>query len=238
MEKATLRNVLRAATLVAGIILTSATSLLASPINISTLLTGDPRPGSPDNLTVRVSVLGDTGGNVTKWTVNLEMGDVYPDARLDEFGFNLVGSGSQYSFSNFNLPYSPVTGSLNGSGNTTFMLTLNDPAGNSNDATNISPINIYSLSFTLTKTSNFLLSDFLDAPASCSNDDILGCNQLAAHLQAVGANGLNSGVAVGGYEGQVNPVPEPGTMMLLGSGAVASFLARRRRKAMGQGSLA
>lgn len=228
MGRSILRTVFRAATLVAGILLTGVTPLWASPINITTLLTGDPRPGSPDNLTVRVSVVGDTTSAITKWTVNLEMADVYPNARLDEFGFNLTGVASQYSFSDFSLPYSPITGSLNGSGNTTFMLTLNDPPGNANDATNVSPLNITSLSFTLTKTSNFLPSDFFDAPVSCSSDDILGCNQMAAHLQAVGTTGASSGVATGNY-GVVNPVPEPGTMLLLGSGAAASFFARRRK---------
>jgi hypothetical protein len=199
---------------------------LASPISLTTTLTGDPRPNSPDNLAVVVSILGDTASNITKWTVDLEMASYYPKARLDEFGFNLVGPGSQYSFSNFNLPYTPVSGSLNGSGNATFLLTLDDPNGNKDDATNI-----YSLSFTLTKTSNFTLADFLNAPVSCSNDSILGCNQLAAHIQAVGANGNDSGVAIGDYPGSdVTPVPEPGTLLLFGAGALAAASARRRRK--------
>jgi hypothetical protein len=226
------RNLSGALTLAGCFFLLNATSGYASPINITTTLTGDPRPGSPDDLNVLVSIVGDTLSNVTKWTVDLNMSSVYPGARLDEFGFNLVGSRSLYSFSNFNLPYTPVSGSLNGSGNTTFMLTLDDPAGNKNDATNI-----YSLSFTLTKTSNFLLSDFLNAPVSCSNDTLLGCNQMAAHLQAVGYNSNDSGVAVGGY-GQVNQVPEPGTMLLLGSGALGAMAARRRQKAKSERSCA
>jgi len=204
-----------------------ATSALASPISLTTKLVGDPRPDSPDNLTVVVSIQGDTDSNVTNWTVDLDMASYYPQARLDEFAFNLVGPGSKYTFSNFNLPYTPVTGSMNGSGNTNFMLTLDDPTGNKYDATNV-----YSLSFTLTKsTGSFELSDFYNAWPSCLNDAFLGCNQLAAHLQAVGPDGQDSGIAVGNYPGSpVNPVPEPGTMLLLGSGMAASAIAKRRRR--------
>ena len=201
------------------------TSALASPISLTTRLVGDPRLENPDNLVVLVSVLGDTDSNVTTWTVDLDMASIYPRARLDEFGFNLAGPGSQYSFGTFSLPYTPITGSFNGSGDASFLLTLNDPSGQTNDTTNLT-----SLTFTVVKTSNFTIADFLEAPVSCSNDTILGCNQLAAHLQAVGANGEGSGVAIANYPGvQVNPVPEPGTMLLLASGG-AALLARRRRK--------
>ena len=214
-----------AAIVLAGVL--APTTAVATPISLTTKLLGDPRPNSPDNLTVLVSVLGDTTSNITTWTVDLDMASYYPQARLDEFGFNVAGPSSQYSFGSFSLPYTPTGGSLNGSGNASFLLTLNDPNGNKNDASNLT-----SLSFTLIKSSNFTLADFLDAPVICSNDTILGCNQLAAHLQAVGVNGNDSGVAIGNYPGaQVTPVPEPGTMMLLGSGAVALLSRRKRRTA-------
>jgi hypothetical protein len=194
----------------------------AAPFTLSTVLLGDPRPENPDDLRVLVSITGDTLSNVTNWTVDLDMATTHPAARLDEFGFNLVGLASNYSFSNFNLPYTPIGGSLNGSGNTSFLLTLNDPNGNANDATNIT-----NLSFQLTNLSgNFSLNDFLSAPVSCSNDSLLGCNQLGAHVVALTRGA--SGVAVGDYP--TTSVPEPGTLLLMTAG-LGLALVRSRRSA-------
>jgi hypothetical protein len=195
----------------------------AAPFTLSTVLLGDPRPDNPDDLRVLVTVTGDTLSNVTYWTVDLDMASTHPDARLDEFGFNLVGAASNYRFSNLNLPYTPIGGTLNGSGNTSFLLTLNDPNGNARDADNIT-----NLRFRLTDLSgNFSLNDFLSAPLSCSNDSLLGCNQLGAHVQSLTRGA--SGVAVGDYP--TTSVPEPGTLLLMTAG-LGLALVRKRRSAV------
>ena len=195
----------------------------ATPISLTLTLTGDPRPQNPDGLEVVVSILGDTTSSVTHWTVDLTMNAEHPNARLDEFGFNLLGVRSNYTFGGFNLPYTPSAGNLNGSGGTTFLLTLDDPNGNRYDANNLT-----SLSFTVTKTSNFTMNDFLLAPVSCSNDTLLGCNQLGAHLQALA--GGASGVATGNFETPSASVPEPSAVAFLGAGILFAVAWQRRRR--------
>lgn len=209
------------------ITLATAVSVSAAPILLNTVLTGDPRPNNPDNLRVIVTVAGDTTSNVTSWTVDLDMAAYHPSARLDEFGFNLRGGYTNYAFSNFNLPYSSTGGTLNGSGGSTFLLTLDDPSGNRYDATNVT-----SLRFNVTKnTGTFSMDDFLLAPTSCSSDSLLGCNQLGVHLQAL--NGLSgSGVATGNYPPPPPPptsVPEPASLLLMAAGlGLAARLGSRK----------
>jgi hypothetical protein len=215
-----LRTFVRVAAVLAGAFAAGAVPASATPIELTTVLTGDPRPGGPDDLTVLVSIVGDTDSNTTTWTVDLDMASSHPHARLDEFGFNLFGLSSQYSVSGLSLPYTPAEDTLNGSGGTQFLMTLNDPNGKMNDATNIT-----SLTFSVIKTSNFTLADFLDAPLSCSNDSLFGCNQLGAHVQGLGAHGEDSGVAVGNFEPIA--VPEPGTLLLVSLGAGAAVFRRR-----------
>ena len=195
----------------------------ATPISFSVTLTGDPRPDNPDGLEVVVTIVGDTTSDVTYWTVDLIMNTEHPNARLDEFGFNLLGLSSQYTFGNFSLPYTPISGTLNGSGGTTFLLTLDDPSGSSRDATNLT-----SLSFTVTKTSNFTMDDFLLAPVSCSNDTLLGCNQLGAHL--VSLAGGASGVATGNFQPPSASVPEPSAVAFVGAGLLFVAAWQRRRR--------
>jgi len=200
----------------------------ADPISLTTFLSGDPRLENPDGLNVQVTI-EQIAADTTRWTVDLIMDALYPNARLDEFGFNLfVDPSVKYTVSDISPVYTAATqdklAGYGGGKTATFFFTLDDPTGNSNDATNLT-----SLSFLVKKSTAFTESDFLNAPDTCAGN-LLGCNQLAAHI--VGLTDGASGVAAGDYgDGpDVTPVPEPSSLILLGSGALAAALGRRRKR--------
>ncbi len=206
-----------------------ATQSVADPFTITSQLIGDPRPNNPDNLIVDVSITGDTTSATTYWTVDINS-PMHPDVKLDAFYFNLNLDASDVSFSNF-VPStwsvtSPATNAA-GSGGADFDF----EADSSNPAINVT--NSQDLTFEATLLSGFWNVDlFLNAKESESNDDWLGTFQLGAHLQSLTADyrRSDSGFAAGYYEGGGEPIPEPVTMLLFGTGLAGLSGLRLRKK--------
>jgi len=200
----------------------------AAPIVLKATLTGDPRPVEPDDILIDVTITWDP--DLTPydalWTVDLNS-PLHPDAKLGSFGFNMLGLGSDYTFSGCAPAAWSISGPtfVPGTGGMEFMFVANDPALPGNDVTNS-----VDLVFTMTKSGSPLVSaDFLAAPVSCSNDAALSCHQLAAHVQSLA--GGASGAAVGDYVLDLpRPVPEPASLILFGSGLIAAASARRLRR--------
>ena len=170
-----MKNALRAVAAGACLAVLSAAPAAASTISLSAHLTGDPRPSTPDNLSVNVLIVGDAiDAALTHWTVTLDMAVQYPTAKLDEFAFNLGASlpldPSLVGFEVIDIVPSYSAQALDtlqgyGNGQANFLLTL-DKKGAA-DVNNAVP-----LTFTVRKMAgDFAIEDFLNAPCTQGADE-------------------------------------------------------------------
>lgn len=223
----------------AALALAAAGSLAAPAMAfpIEAQLTGDPRPGNPDSLIIDVDIVL-IDANTVEWTIDINS-PLHPNARLDEFYFNVTGLASDYTFDSFSPTDWAITSpaSVQGGGSFTpnFLFSALDPSGPPNAA---DVNNTTNLVFRMNLVSgSFADSMFLTAANSCSSDTTLGCGQLGAHVQSLtlGNPGdsatSDSGFVLGTYLlPSPPPLPEPGTLSLLGAIFLALGLLRLRQR--------
>ncbi len=205
---------------------------------LTTSLTGDPRPGNPDELIVDITI--DVMDDMANWEIDINSPE-HPNIKLHEFYFNMAGAAGDYSFSDFSPSAWSVQSPANnaaGSGSADFIFKASDPPPGPPVEVN----NTVLLTFKMTKlTGNFVFDDFSTAATSVSNDTVLGEGQLGAHLQSLTVNSTtcpgggcsDSGFAFGDYpdDPTVPPTqtPEPSLLGLLGLGLLGLAFSRRRR---------
>lgn len=202
-------------------------SASAMPSLSARKVVGDSRINNPDNIVLDVTIT--VAGNMASWVIDINS-PAHPSAKLDEFYFNLASiSAGSLTFSGFNPMGWTINApaSVQGAGGTTFQF---EAAKTAPSAANVT--NTQNLVFTMTSSAGaFTTANFMSAPVSVSND--AGKGQLGAHVQSLSTQSRgqsDSGFAFGSYGVRVPPsqVPEPGTLPLIGLGAIAGFWMRRR----------
>jgi len=206
----------------------------AEALPITAQLTGDPRPGNPDNLIVDVTISAvDT--DTVRWTIDINSPS-HPDIKLDEFYFNLTGVASDYFFHDFDpTGWSVEPASVQGLGGAAFLFEALDPAGPPNAADVTNTVNLTFLMDYVGGDQIIVDALFLDAAETCSNEVSSFCGQLGAHLQSLvaGQGESDSGFALGSYGdggGRGRTVPEPGSLLLTGLALGGVAATRKRRK--------
>lgn len=232
-RKISLKMIVRAS-VAAGLLLFGTARSEAASFSIQSVLTGDPRTANPDNILVRLGIVGDTTSSQTFWTVNLDSAAYHPDMVLGGFFFNLGVDPTTVMFSNFSpvawdFSYNSNPKTADGSGGAAFAFYVKDPSGNENNITNT-----VNLTFTATLRNGQLWSTamFTGAPLS-DGDGILDPGaQVGAHLRSLSMAGCatcttDSGFASGNYGNTTTP--EPASLLLLGGGGAVLAAVRRRR---------
>lgn len=221
---------------IAGVAVVMAVALptTAGALPITATLTGDPRLDNPDNLIINVTITS-IDSNSVQWVVDIAS-PLHPNAKLDEFYFNIAGAAGDFTFDGFSPAGWNITtpASTAGGGNISFLFEALDPAGppNADDVTNSVNL-VFNMHYSGGNITDAL---FLDSSTSCSTDQVLGCGQLGAHLQSLtvpaGADMSDSGFLLGNYSGDRPPtrIPEPGSIALAGLALIALASASRRRR--------
>lgn len=214
-------------TVLLGVCLLYSSTAFALNFTITSQLLGDPREENPDGLIVDVTI--DVVDTVATWTVDINSTQ-HADVKLHEFYFNMDGVSTDYSFSDF-IPTEWTVESpadLQGAGGVNFVFEAFDDVRPKTNVTNTR-----NLIFEMRKEVNgnfveFVENDFLNASFSQLNDG-LGAHQLGAHLGSLTSDPptSDSGFAVGDYSS--TPVPEPSTILLMGSGLLGIIGFSRKR---------
>ncbi len=214
-------------------------SASAVPTLVTAQLTGDNRPGSPDNLIVDVSIEFDGATDTTaKWVVDINS-PFHPDIKLKEFVANLAASLDKGasglsddltiiidspSASGWTVKYDENLTGLGGGAQLQFDFLV----GAGTDVNNST-----SLEFTTTLVNGLFWSTsaFTDA-VSFGNEGNTG--QMGVHLQSLAkgdGDKTDSGVALGNYQVTQHAVPEPASLAVWSMLAVGVASRIRRRTA-------